>query len=239
MIRPHTNWCGGLLAFFAVFTYIVKKIRGGNCVGKAVIWDLDGTLLDSYGVIVESLQLTMQEHGIMVAYDEVWQHTIRYSVSSFLEQMSAKYKLPVELLKQHYSQISGDKYHDIVCMKNALEVLQQLQESGVEHYVFTHRGKTTIPVLYHLGLAGFFREVITSQSGFARKPAPDAINYLVAKYGLRKCDTYYVGDRSLDMQCARNAGISGILFLDEKTPGVPTGEETYLVRDLMKILQIL
>lgn len=124
-------------------------------------------------------------------------------------------------------------------MKNALEVLQQLQNSGVEHYVFTHRGKTTIPVLDHLGLTGFFREILTSQSGFSRKPAPDAIDYLVAKYGLQKCSTYYVGDRSLDMQCAKNAGISGILFLDENTPGEATGDETYIVHDLLEIVQIL
>lgn len=207
--------------------------------GKAVIWDLDGTLLDSYEVIVESLQLTMQECGIRIPYNEIWQHTIRYSVSSFLKQMSAEHELPVESLKQRYSQISGDKYQDIVCMNHALEVLQQLQDRGVEHYVFTHRGKTTIPVLDHLGLTGFFREILTSQSGFDRKPAPDAIDHLVEKYSLQKSSTYYVGDRSLDMQCAKNAGISGILFLDENTPGESTGDETYMVHDLMEILQIL
>lgn len=80
--------------------------------GKAVIWDLDGTLLDSYGVIVESLRLTMQEYGIVVAYDEIWQHTIIHSVSSFLKQMSAKFELPVESLMQRYSQISGNKYQE-------------------------------------------------------------------------------------------------------------------------------
>ena len=39
---------------------------------KAMIWDLDGTLLDSYGVIVESLMLTIQEQGIVLSYDEIW-----------------------------------------------------------------------------------------------------------------------------------------------------------------------
>ena len=205
--------------------------------GKAVIWDLDGTLLDSYGVIVESLRLTMLEYEITVDYDEIWQHTILHSVSSFLKLMSTEFRLPLEALKQRYSQISGSKYKDIVCMNNARNVLQKLQESGAEHYVFTHRGKTTIPVLNHLGLTGFFREIITSQSGFSRKPAPDAIDYLLAKYGLTKNNTYYVGDRSLDMQCAKNAGIHGILFLNKNAPGKVTGDETFVVHDLMEILQ--
>lgn len=206
---------------------------------KAVIWDLDGTLLDSYHVIVESLRLTMEEQGIAIAYDEIWQHTIIHSVSSFLKQMAEDFKLPVELLKQRYSQISGEKYRDIICMENAAEVLQRLQAKGVEHYVFTHRGKTTLPVLNHLGLTDFFREILTSQSGFARKPDPDAIAYLMEKYRLEREYTYYVGDRSLDMQCAKNAGISGVLFLDENAPGEATGDESYIVRNLLEILDIV
>ena len=105
--------------------------------------------------------------------------------------------------------------------------------------MFTHRGKTTLPVLNHLGLTDFFREILTSQSGFARKPDPDAIAYLMEKYRLEREYTYYVGDRSLDMQCAKNAGISGVLFLDENAPGEATGDESYIVRNLLEILDIV
>ena len=124
-------------------------------------------------------------------------------------------------------------------MKNAKEILLQLQSRGVENYVFTHRGKTTVPVLDNLGLTGFFKEILTSQSGFARKPAPDAIAYLIEKYNLEKDSTYYVGDRSLDMRCAKNAGITGILFLAPNTPGEATGEESFVVNDLLAIAEII
>ena len=206
---------------------------------KAVIWDLDGTLLDSYDVIVESLQLTMEEQGIETEYHDIWQHTITFSVSSFLKHMSECYALSLDLLKQRYSQISGNKYRQIKRMDHAVEILESLQSKGVEHYVFTHRGKTTIPVLDNLGLSAYFKEILTSQSGFSRKPSPDAIAYLLSKYDLQKENTYYVGDRDLDMQCAKNAGISGILFLAENTPGEATGEETYIVNDLLEIAEIV
>ena len=206
---------------------------------KAAIWDLDGTLLDSYDVIVGSLKLVMEEQGVDIDYQTIWDHAITSSVSSFLKEQVASYGLPLELLKQRYQEISGSKYMDIKLMKNAKEILQQLQNAGVENYVYTHRGRTTIPVLDNLGLTGFFKEILTSQSGFARKPAPDAVNYLVEKYDLEKSYTYYVGDRSLDMQCAQNAGIPGILFLVPDTPGTATGEETYIVNDLMEIADII
>ena len=206
---------------------------------KAAIWDLDGTLLDSYDVIVGSLKLVMEEQGVDIEYHTIWDHAITSSVSSFLKEQVASCGLSLELLKKRYQEISGSKYMDIKLMKNAKEILQQLQNAGVENYVYTHRGRTTIPVLENLGLTGFFKEILTSQSGFARKPAPDAVNYLVEKYDLEKSYTYYVGDRSLDMQCAQNAGIAGILYLAPETPGAATGEETYIVNDLIEIAEII
>lgn len=206
---------------------------------KAIIWDLDGTLLDSYSVIVESLRLTMGEAGVIVPFHDVWQYTITDSVSSFLKKISEEHTISLEHLKQRYSQISSSKYLEIKTMKNAMEVLGMLQENGVDNFVFTHRGKTTIPVLDNLGMTGYFKEILTSQSGFARKPAPDAINYLIERNGLDREHTYYVGDRSLDMGCARNAGIDGILFLPEGSIDVSGGSETYIVKDLMDIFSII
>ena len=50
---------------------------------KVFIWDLDGTLLDSYGIIVSSLRKTYQEYGLPIDEEDVHRHVIRYSVNSF------------------------------------------------------------------------------------------------------------------------------------------------------------
>jgi len=51
---------------------------------KAYIWDFDGTLLDSYDIIVSSLHETYQKFGIDTNKDDILKHAIRYSVSSFI-----------------------------------------------------------------------------------------------------------------------------------------------------------
>ena len=205
---------------------------------KAVIWDLDGTLFDSYDVIVESICRTFAEYGISCSREDIHQHAICFSISSLFSEYAQRYHIDVQLLNRRYSEISSGKYKDIKIMKHGREVLQSLMVRGTENYVFTHRGKTTIPVLEHLGMTPFFRDVITSQHGFARKPDPEGLRYLMDKFKLDPAYTYYVGDRKLDMECAQNAAIAGILFMPEGSFDV-SGAETFKVQDLLDILEII
>ena len=68
-------------------------------------------------------------------------------------------------------------------------------------------------ILRDLGLDVYFTDILTSQSGFARKPSPEAATYLISKYHLKPDRTYYIGDRTLDIEFAQNSGIQSINFL--------------------------
>lgn len=206
---------------------------------KAIILDLDGTLLDSYDVIVESICLVFQECGIHISYNDVHRHAIAFSIKSLFETISDTHGVSVARLQQRYSQISSGKYKQIKLMPHAHEILNILEDHGIENYVFTHRGKTTMPVLDNLELTGYFLDVLTSQSGFARKPDPEAILYLLHKYDLDPENTWYVGDRSLDMECASYAGIRGILYLPEGCIDVSGGAESVVVHDLLQIADLI
>jgi phosphoglycolate phosphatase-like HAD superfamily hydrolase len=59
------------------------------------------------------------------------------------------------------------------------------------------------------------------------------------EYILREVITYYVGDQSIDIECAENARVRSILFLPEYSVAVATGRETHIVKDLMEIKDIL
>lgn len=205
----------------------------------AVIWDLDGTLFDSYPVIVESVYLTFQESGIRLSREEIWDYAIRRSSSELFYEISDERSIAVEALFDRYRQISRAKYGEIVPMNGALAVLDGLQNLGVSQFVYTHRGKTTVPVLDKLGMTPYFERILTSESGFARKPDPEALHWLINTYGLDPEKTFYVGDRQLDMACAANAGIAGILFRQSPQIDVADGTESYVVDDLPQILRVV
>jgi len=203
--------------------------------GPNLIWDLDGTLLDSYGVLVAGLHDALSERGVELDPAEIMGCVIRFSIGKWLSDVSAEYHIPREELRDRYLELSEGRYRDIVLMPHAREILDRTAERGAVHYVYTHRGQTTGPVLEHLGILSRFREVITALDGFGHKPCPDAVLYLTEKYRLDKERTFYIGDRSVDIECARNAGVHSILYLPEGGFGEATGREDAVVRDLLEI----
>ena len=201
----------------------------------AFIWDLDGTLLDSYGVIVDSLYQIYQEKGIELDKREILFDVTNESVSAFIKKMETKYGVPFEALKDRYSIISGKEKSNIKAMEHAIEILDYLKSKGIPNYVFTHRGTTTESVLNNVGLASYFDEIVTSLNGFKRKPSPDGLDYLINKYQLDKENTYYVGDRPLDIECANKANIKSIMFIPQQSVIKRTNKETFVINDLLDI----
>ncbi|MDO4491832.1 MAG: HAD-IA family hydrolase [Lachnospiraceae bacterium] len=206
---------------------------------EAFIWDLDGTLLDSYGEIVSSTVLACQEHGIFLDEKYVLDYSILKSGKELMEMECHKHGVAYEDLYQSYLRHHHAKTEEIAAAPNAEAILRALTEQGIPCFVFTHRGKSTMPVLKRLKLDSYFTEIITMEGAFPRKPAPDGNLYLVEKYGLDKEYTYFVGDRQLDMESAENAGLKKILYIPDYSVAKPSGREDYVISDFMEILEIL
>ena len=205
----------------------------------AFIWDLDGTLLDSYGVIVGSLYQIYKEKGVDIDKQDIFYDVINESVSFFIKKMEAKFGIPFDDLKDRYSLISGANKLNIKAMKHAVEILEYLKNKGIPNYVFTHRGTTTESVLTNTGLLPYFDEIVTSLNSFERKPHPGGLNYFIDKYNLNKEETYYVGDRPIDIECASNAHIKSIMFIPSGSPAKALGKETHVIKDLLEIKEIV
>ena len=129
-------------------------------------------------------------------------------------QVAEERGLDVDRLNQVRAQSLAEKNAQIILMPGAREVLHWGNEQGIQQFVYTHKGDNTFTILRNLGLESYFTEILTSQSGFARKPNPQAASYLLEKYGLDSMHTYYIGDRSLDIEFAQNSGIQSINFME-------------------------
>ena len=180
----------------------------------AFIWDLDGTLLDSYEAILAGIEETYRQFSLPYNKEEVRNFILKYSVQDLLEQMAKERGLDVGVLNQVRAQSLAEKNAQVVLMPGAREVLAWADKQGIQQFVYTHKGDNALTILRDLGLDVYFTEILTSQSGFARKPSPEAATYLISKYHLKPEQTYYIGDRSLDIDFAQNSGIQSINFLE-------------------------
>lgn len=185
----------------------------------AFIWDLDGTLLDSYEAILSGIEETFGQFVIPYDKEQVREFILKYSVQDLLVQVAEERKLDVEVLNQVRAQSLAEKNAQVVLMPGAREVLEWADEAGIQQFVYTHKGDNAFTILRDLGLESYFTEIITSQGGFARKPNPEAATYLLNKYQLNPEKTYYIGDRTLDVEFAQNSGIQSINFLESTYEG--------------------
>lgn len=197
------------------------------------IWDFDGTLFDSYPHIVTAFCRTLEKYGIAHTYEEVY---LDLCISFFYA--SDKYGLsPAQ--KQEFLDLNADHSltPPVVPFPGAVELLRDLRAAGGRHFLYSHSTTEKVNFYYDkYDLRSLFTESVTVDYGFAHKPDPEGVRYLRDKYGLLPEDTLMIGDRSLDVDSGKGAGIPGCLI----TWGRPPQTETdYTVTDLSELRRLL
>lgn len=202
---------------------------------RAFIWDLDGTLLDSYDAILAGLEETYAYYQLPFDRASIKDYILKHSVQDLLVVVAEEHQLDVTDLNHRRAESLAEKNAQVVLMEGARDVLSWAKDVGIQQFVYTHKGENALVILRDLGLESFFTEILTSQSGFARKPNPEAAIYLMKKYGLEPENTYYIGDRSLDIDFARNSQIQSINFLTSDYEG---NHQMKTLRDIPSVLSL-
>ena len=199
------------------------------------IWDMDGTLVDSYPAIVPAAAEALAALGLPVEEEALRRRMLRSSVKAVLEELASENGLDAAALRADFARSNDSHISAIPAMPHAAETLSALRAAGHRSFVYTHRGASCPVILEQTGLRGYFTEVVTALQGFPRKPAPDGILYLIGKYGLDPARCWYVGDRRLDVEAAENAGIGSILLRTAESPVLATGREGHVIGSLAEI----
>ena len=202
---------------------------------RALIWDLDGTLLDSYDAILAGLEETYATYQLPFDRASIKDYILKHSVQDLLVAVAEEHQLDVTDLNLRRAESLAEKNAQVLLMEGARDVLSWGKNAEIEQFVYTHKGENALVILRDLGLESFFTEILTSQSGFARKPDPEAAIYLMEKYELHPEKIYYIGDRSLDVDFARNSQIQSINFLPSDYEG---NHQMETLRDIPSILSL-
>ncbi len=183
---------------------------------KNIIWDVDGTLFDTYPAIARAFRAALADLGKDSDLDRILGLS-RQSLGLCTTTLAAENRLNEDELDRAF----GDQYDrikpgDQPPFPGAKEICQYITSIGGKNVILTHRGrKGTDELLAAHDMARFFSGSITREDGHPRKPDPAAFEAALETCALQKKETLTVGDREIDVLAGRAAGIRTCLFRGE------------------------
>ena len=185
------------------------------------IWDFDGTLFDTYPIIIEQIQTALGAFGHTIDSLELMEQLL-HTVGTALKYCADKFSIDYTRFSDAYTILHEQSALLPVAppMESVEEVLSAVLERGGKNFIFTHRTlSSTKAYLENYGLSHYFSHIIAPDTpGFAWKPEPDAIRFLLDTYELDPREVAMVGDREIDLASGRSAGVWGIHYLCKTVP---------------------
>lgn len=181
-----------------------------------VLFDLDGTLVDSAPDIAVALNTTLGEEGFpthplerVLGY--IGEGATRLVQRALPPDAAVDLARLVKRFRAHYA--------DHVCVHSRLypgvtELLAALP-AATPLAVWTNKpGDLARPLMAALGIDRYFRDIVGDGDGFPRKPLPEGGQALIARHGATAASTLFVGDGLPDVQAARSLGcpIAGVTW---------------------------
>ncbi len=180
---------------------------------RNIIWDVDGTLFDTYPPIALAFQKAIKKLGKDAPLQWI-EELVKISLGDCIKTLSSEYKLETEDIerefKNEYSKMSAKESPPFKWVKEIYEYIKSINGKNV---IITHRGKEgTEELLSTHGMTENFEGYFTRSDGFPRKPDPTAFFKAIEKYELKEQETINIGDREIDIVAGKNAGIFSCLF---------------------------
>ncbi len=203
---------------------------------RNLIWDVDGTLLDTYPAMTRAFCAALEQLGQTVEPERV-AALAGVSLGHCARTLAEECGLAAEELLQRFNSC----YRVIPLgeqgpFPGAVELCEHALASGGLNVIITHRGRESLlRLLAAHGLSRYFAGLIAADDGFPRKPDPAAFHEIIARHGLTPAETLAIGDREIDVLAAQAAGVRACLF-------APLPQQTaadYAVSDLRQLQPIL
>ncbi len=215
---------------------------------KGVIFDLDGTLIDSLEVYVKALNEGLKEYNVPpITRQELARYLNQATpIEEILRNVSRKFQdqdLNRECKEKVFKAYLEFEPEEIPLLPNVRELLQELKDRGLKIGILTARtsvGENKWREIKRLNIADYV-DVIISAGESKRKPDPDGIFKCLEELGLSKNNVIFVGDSVADVQTGKNAKVYTVAVItgvgspeDLKSTGADN-----IIENIMDLLSII
>lgn len=181
---------------------------------KNVIFDLDGTLLNTLEDLADATNWVCAQHGWPGHQVEEYKYFVGNGAPKLLERVvPAGVELTDELRRvtlaeftQRYNAHKSDK---TTAYPGVPEAVRQLREAGLTLAVLSNKPHEAARPVVERYYPGLFHKVQGALPGVPVKPDPTLLRRLMEELGATPADTLFVGDSNVDIRTAKNGGLTG------------------------------
>lgn len=180
---------------------------------KAVLFDMDGVLLDSEVPAFDLLRNTLEKKGVAAQLDDLLEWYTGMNSNAIYAAIIEKYGFPqtIEEFRAEHRRCSGNFYMqgDLAPMPGLVELLELLQSGGIRMAVVSSTGSPNVLfALNRLSILRYFDAVVCGDMVEKTKPSPEGYLKAAGYLQVEPCDCLIVEDSPIGIQAAKNAGIA-------------------------------
>jgi HAD superfamily hydrolase (TIGR01549 family) len=180
---------------------------------EVVIFDFDGTLVDSIEGIIHVMQAVVEEFGFEQSVLEEWRQLIGVPLFTQMEIIlpNGDQALHNEVIQRYRTIYDAGLLEATPLFPDALETLETLKQAGVKMGIVSSKRTIQVDrVLEHLNCRSFFDIVLGAQDVEHHKPHPQGVHVTLEKLSIDKKGAVVIGDSLYDLNMAHNAGVDAI-----------------------------
>lgn len=186
-----------------------------TCKYRAVLFDLDGTILNTLTDLWAATNYTMSAMNAPERTLEEVDAFVGNGIRKLIERALPEDRRDEETIARAYCVFCdyyGRHYADSTVPYPGVEtLLKELKETGVYLGVVTNKADFAAKKLCEKFYPGVFGSVLGAREDLPRKPAPDGVRRALGNTGIAESETVFIGDSDVDYYTAKNAGTHGIL----------------------------
>jgi len=195
----------------------MKDLRGMQFDSiDTVIFDLDGTLLDTLGDLTVAVNYALRRYSL----SERTKQEVRAFLGNGYRALIAK-AVPKECTDDIVSAVHAcfKSYYENNCSvhtapyQGIMQVLRQLKACGVKVAIVSNKGNAAVKVLADKYFRGLVAIAVGESPEIRRKPHPDMVLAAIEQMGSRAEKCVYIGDSEVDFETAKRAGIPSLICL--------------------------
>jgi pyrophosphatase PpaX len=206
---------------------------------QTILFDLDGTILDSNELIYASFDHTFKQYNYSFTREEI----LNFNGPPLLESFSKIDPDRAEMMIETYREHNHAKHNEYVKLfPNVIETIETLKNNHFKIGIVTAKMRTSVDLgLALTGLDRFFETIITIDDVVHPKPHPESVIKAMAELKGDIDSTLMIGDNYHDILAGQNAGVrtAGVAWSSKGKEFLASYQPTYMLNDMKDLLGIV